>query len=710
MKPYNFFSMLKRASVGRRFVFFILLFSSIVTLILTGLQLKVEYDTDIRIIHLELDQVRDSYTKSIAENLWVISDERVKLQIKGISTLPDVEYVKVTTEEKKVFERGRKVSEHFIERTYPLTYSYRGNEVSLGDLYVVATLEKIYDRLQDKVLFILLSQGLKTFVVSLFILYLSHMLIGRHLHTIGEFFKKTKNKVIDEKLTLNREDSKQTKGDELDQIVESINVMNHNLKVYYDGLEKSEKFLNEAQRISHVGGWKFDPSTEKIQWSEEVYRIYEMKPFSEAIDLAWFMSHLYKEDIPMIEEAVKKAIDDEKTYDVQHRIITAKSNDRFVHQTAEVYIEDGVKKMSGIIQDITTLKQAQDESKTIIREAPNPIMVHNEDGKVLVLNKVWERLTGYKHSEIDTIEKWTLAAYGQGMSVVKEHIDKLYALEHAVDEGSYEIIRKDGETIIWQFSSVPLGVINGKRTVISSAMDITELKQKDELLIAQSRHAAMGEMISMIAHQWRQPLTTISMNMNNMLLDIELGQFDVDEAKKYANSIIRNTQNLSKTIDDFRTFFIPEKSPSKVKIPDILENTCTMIEESLTNNDIKLVTSYHVKSEVEAYPREIMQVFMNIINNAKDALLSTDTSDATIDIKVYEDTQYVITDIIDNGPGIDDEIVTKIFDPYFSTKDEKNGTGLGLYMSKMIIEDHLDGKIEALKVEGKTCFRIMLKK
>lgn len=240
--------------------------------------------------------------------------------------------------------------------------------------------------------------------------------------------------------------------------------------------------------------------------------------------------------------------------------------------------------------------------------------------------------------------------------------------------------------------------------------DITELRQKDEMLIAQSRLAAMGEMLSMIAHQWRQPLASISMSINNMLVDIELEMFDTDTAKSDLNDMINHNQHLSQTIDDFRNFFKPDKDSSTHKIKDVLEQTYSIIKDSLANNNIKLITSYKSESEIDLYPRELMQVFVNIINNAKDALALNHVNEAFIEIKLYENDDYVITEISDNANGIDEQILTKIFDPYFSTKDEKNGTGLGLYMSKMIVERNLHGKIKAFNTENGTCFRVMLKK
>lgn len=357
------------------------------------------------------------------------------------------------------------------------------------------------------------------------------------------------------------------------------------------------------------------------------------------------------------------------------------------------------------------LEKKSQELQTILQEAPNPIMLHNEAGEVLMVNKVWETLSGYSYNEINTIDKWIQKACNNKDSLFKENMENLYALEHKIDLGEASITTKEGNSIIWQFSCAPLGVINGKHTIVTSAMDITDLKKKDEMMIVQSRHAAMGEMIGMIAHQWRQPISCIAMDANNMMMDIGFDTFDTVTAEEYAKNILEQTQHLSKTIDDFRNFFKPDKSRVSLKLQNLMDETLTIVKDSLANNTISLQISYLSQTEVDVYPRELMQVFVNIINNSRDALMSDHTPNALIEIKIYDDEYYVNTEICDNGSGIDATILPKIFDPYFSTKDDKTGTGLGLYMSKMIVEEHLHGKIEVSNNQDKgACFKVRLLK
>jgi signal transduction histidine kinase len=241
--------------------------------------------------------------------------------------------------------------------------------------------------------------------------------------------------------------------------------------------------------------------------------------------------------------------------------------------------------------------------------------------------------------------------------------------------------------------------------------EVEKNKQQEEIMIAQSRHAAMGEMISMIAHQWRQPISIIAMNAGNMLVDIELEMIDTDSFKNDTQNIINQTEELSKTIDDFKNFFKPNKMMEEILVSSILDDAISVVGKSLQNNGIDLILDIDKTIKITTYSRELMQVIINIIKNSKDVLTKENTSGKKfISLKTYEQDKDIIIKICDNGGGVKDEIKNKIFEPYFTTKEVHNGTGLGLYMSKIIIEKHLKGIIEAYNYENGLCMKIKLNK
>jgi len=236
---------------------------------------------------------------------------------------------------------------------------------------------------------------------------------------------------------------------------------------------------------------------------------------------------------------------------------------------------------------------------------------------------------------------------------------------------------------------------------------IEKNKQQEEYIGVQSRLAQMGEMISMIAHQWRQPLAAISSTTIDLKIRLDLNTKDVQaEQNKYLaeglNDINTFVQNLTTTIDDFRNFYKQDKKSVTIKLEEIVLKSLKIINTSLANDNIKIKEEYNSKQEIELYDNEIMQVILNILKNAQDNFKDKDIKNQYIKITIENRT---IT-ICDNGGGIPKAIINKIFDPYFSTKNEMNGTGLGLYMSKTIIEEHHNGKLSVKNIDDGVCFMI----
>jgi signal transduction histidine kinase len=235
--------------------------------------------------------------------------------------------------------------------------------------------------------------------------------------------------------------------------------------------------------------------------------------------------------------------------------------------------------------------------------------------------------------------------------------------------------------------------------------------KKDKLLKQQSRLAQMGEMISMIAHQWRQPLAAISSTSNNITLKIAMGELDNDELLQEVMLISDYAQHLSKTIDDFRGFMKDDKIKVKTRFKHLVNSTLNIAKTSLENKHIEVVTSFNIEDDVPSfmtYQSELKQVILNLLKNAEDILLEKKIQNPTIRIETYFKNDTYILKVKDNAGGIPEDIMDKIFDPYFSTKLEKDGTGLGLYMSKTIVEEHCGGKLKASNDKDGAVFTVEL--
>ena len=238
--------------------------------------------------------------------------------------------------------------------------------------------------------------------------------------------------------------------------------------------------------------------------------------------------------------------------------------------------------------------------------------------------------------------------------------------------------------------------------------EIAERHQQEQILVQNSKLAAMGEMVGMIAHQWRQPLSSISTIAANLNIFIELDQYDKNQFVNLLDEINTHAQYLSKTINDFRHFFKPDNPRNIAFINDIIDSTLNIIGKSLEYRNITLEKDYLFNTPILTYPNELMQVFLNIIKNAIDALTDNKVPDPAISIKGRQEYGYQIVEIEDNAGGIPEDILDKIFNPYFSTKGPAIGTGLGLYMSRTIIEEHCRGALRAHNNDRGACFIISL--
>lgn len=272
------------------------------------------------------------------------------------------------------------------------------------------------------------------------------------------------------------------------------------------------------------------------------------------------------------------------------------------------------------------------------------------------------------------------------------------------------LVSKDAKIVpaIIKIKDLTIENVNYKLVFIQN---LTELKNKEMLLLEQSRMAAMGEMISMIAHQWRQPLSSIAAATSNLKFRINLEKYEKDIFNNKLSDIDKYLQYMSNTIDDFRNFFKSKKEKELVSLNEVVENCLEMIEKAFENHNIKIINNTKPLTKIHIFKNELLQVILNVFNNSKDAFKEQNmTSQASVTIN-YEDLErYQIIEICDNAGGIKEDIIDKIFDPYFSTKDKKNGTGIGLYMCKVILEKHCDGEISATNLNGGACFKIKISK
>ncbi|MEJ5168256.1 MAG: ATP-binding protein, partial [Arcobacteraceae bacterium] len=235
------------------------------------------------------------------------------------------------------------------------------------------------------------------------------------------------------------------------------------------------------------------------------------------------------------------------------------------------------------------------------------------------------------------------------------------------------------------------------------SQEVEKNRQKDILLQQQSRLAALGEMIGNIAHQWRQPLSAITAAISGLKLKFDLGIMEPCDVEEINNHVMQNARFLSSTIENFRNFFKQDMEKKTFVVSDVLEDSIKIIKAAYDSNFIKI--EKQIDKTVHYYGSDNMlsQVVLNILSNAKDAFNNQSNNvDKEVFVLLYRDGDDIFIKIKDNAGGISDEIKDKIFDPYFTTKHQSQGTGLGLYMSTQIIRNHFGGDIKVDNVGEET--------
>ena len=427
----------------------------------------------------------------------------------------------------------------------------------------------------------------------------------------------------------------------------------------------------------------------------DAYNYFYISFFIIILLIALTLYYLYKADL------YKKRIEKNN-----RQLLLAKEQTQYLNRTLEDEVALQVEK----------IKESELVHQTIFNTVKNGMAIVDLELNFILVNDAYEVLTGFKKEEL-----YSKSCLDQTIQSMVPMTKEVLAL--VLKNGFYKNFHKSCMTREQEIIEVIIDLVlmPNKEQILVAVKDVTlenRLKREkiiqEHHLLQQSRFAQMGEMISMIAHQWRQPLSSISAAASNLKIRLELNRFNLEtesgrkNMKLYFNERIDNINNyvqgLSTTIDDFRNFYKPNKHSVKVTLAHVVDKALTILEASLDNSDIEIIYEYNEKVKFELYDNEMMQVILNILKNAQDNFIERKTQEKKIRI-ITEKNSIMICD---NGGGIDKDIIEKVFDPYFSTKDEKNGTGIGLYMSKIIVEEHHHGTLTVHNTDNGVCFTITL--
>lgn len=486
--------------------------------------------------------------------------------------------------------------------------------------------------------------------------------------------------------------------------------------------------LQEAQRIAHLGGWELNLDTKRMLWTDEVFRIFEIDPASFNPSFEVFINTTHPEDRSLLDMAYIKSITNREPYSIEYRLLFPDGRIKYLHGRGEtVYDSEGrAMRSTGTVQDITERKQAEqtlqresEKNLALLRNASDGIHILDMGGNVIEASDSFCTMLGYTREEIIgmNVTQWDAKfTPSEILNIIKQQVERPVRSQFETCHR-----RKDRTFFDVEVSGYPLE-LDGKPVLFNSSRDITERKlletslksinetlekrvkeevaknmEQERLLVQQSRLAAMGEMIGNIAHQWRQPINALTLLLTNISEAYEYNELDQGYLDKQVNTGQELIQKMSGTIDDFRNFFKPNKEKEYFLVADEIEEAIKLASHSFKNNNIHLTLEGIDEQHIAyGYPNEFAQVVLNALSNAKEAILGLKIA-GLIQIKLETIETATTVTIRNNGGRIPNEILGKVFEPYFTTKEK--GTGIGLYMSKMIME-HMGGIIAIGNVDN----------
>ncbi len=474
--------------------------------------------------------------------------------------------------------------------------------------------------------------------------------------------------------------------------------------------------INLAVSANNDGVWEWDILSNfayfSVRWKEMLGYSDEELPN----DPSSYYDNLHPDDATLMMVEIKKCQEDiDYSLDVIFRMKHKDNHWVWILSRGQTFYNKDKKavRMIGTHTDISEEKNLQikyAQQANIIDQMHDSVVTTDLQGNVLSWNHASEHLFGYSKDEMIG-QNITILQRPQDREHIEENFNRIGKDEQFQEE--FILITSTGETVstltrsslFYDDRDSAIGILHYSTDMTEYNKIKKELETKQILIIQQARLASMGEMIGNIAHQWRQPLNALGLVTQKIQFYQDQGRLNDSIIKESVDKSMQLIDKMSHTIDDFRNFFNPYKQKEAFLILDAIESAYSIIELSMTQHNIQYKVEVLAQNIVlNSYRNELSQVIINLFTNAKDAFIERSIKDPLITLTIDKIEDKVILKICDNAGGIDDDVLPKIFDPYFTTKKEGKGTGIGLYMSKTIIEDHMDGQLHVENSSEGSCF------
>ena len=502
---------------------------------------------------------------------------------------------------------------------------------------------------------------------------------------------------------------------EIDELVRNINKMISSIRHSSNTLKKEQNRLKYLLEMSPIAVRIAKNKGEDVVFANKAYA--KLLKIDEADSFHANPKDNYKNKMEY-EQLVKSL---KKSKPIYNKLIelTIKGETAWVLASYMTIDFDKEESIIGWFYDVTKEKQSENKlfealqlQTTIFDNSGYVILRTDINGIIKQINKEGEILLGYKAEEL--IDKYTPSKFHLEEELHKKKLVLEYELKKEVknlfdlfiikpknrlqSDEEWTYVSKDGHHIP---ISLSVSILRNKDGEIFGYIGIAKDITQNKILESQSKLASMGEMIGNIAHQWRQPLSAISSVASATRIKSEFDIVQKDELSEDMDSILDQVNYLSKTIDDFREFIKDKHSQEKFLLSSAINKALSILKSTITNHNLTIILNNKEDEEIIGYENQLIQAFINIINNAKDAMKEkiSDKDKRLLFIDFRKEENRFMIDIKDNAGGIKTDIIDKIFEPYFTTKHQSIGTGIGLSMTYQIITEYHNATIQAFNID-----------
>jgi PAS domain S-box-containing protein len=689
-----------RSGIGLRLLASVLLFSSAITLLLTLLQLYLDYRRDVGTIENRMSAIERSYLPSLGEGLWNLDAQQLELQVDGILHLPAIRFVEVREATDRpdpmVVSAGSHQASAAVHREFTLFHRVHGAEQRLGVLSIEATLDDVYRELRDRAIIILVSQGAKTFVVSFFILFIVHRLITRHLSAIARFLSGYDLRRSPPPLRLERPPPE--RADELDQLVGAFNGMCASLQTAYGELRDSEQRFRDYTETASDWLWATDREHRFTFFSEQSGAFgYDWgKPIGKrrwdvAADFAW-EPEKWREHIAALERC-------EPFRDFVYKVQRIDGSLGFVSASGKPVFDaegrfSGYRGVASDLTDRRRAEQALQRSESYLAEAQR--LSHTGSWG-------WNVAT----REITHWSQEIYRLYGfdpeAGIPPFEAHLQRIHpedrarlaeAFERAIGDGAelelvFRIVLPDGATKYIRKIGHPVYAAVGEIVeFVGTDMDITERKRAEaevregerryravEMELAHAnRVATMGQLSASIAHEVNQPIAAAITNAHSALRWLGARPPDLEEVRQALGRIVRDGNRAGDVIGRIRDL-IRKAPPRKdgLEINEAILEVIALTRGEVVKNGVSVQTQLAEGLPLIQGDRvQLQQVILNLIVNAVEAMSGVDEGSRELLISTGKaELDGVLVAVRDSGPGLAPASPERLFGAFYTTKPDR---------------------------------------